>query len=139
MTAQVTSSSSAMLPEALQEAPLHETSPATRLLRIIESLFSDFESKLDTISDYFDPLQAHKDFLPWLASWVSLILRKDWSEDQQRKVLSQIIPLYLKRGTREGLEAYLKIYVGEGVTINDDIPPFQINKNSTVGVDTVIG
>ena len=48
--------------------------------------------------------------------------------------------MYRMRGTKTGLEEYLKIYVGDGVTIKGELAPFQINVNSTVGgVDTTVG
>ncbi|MGD8590194.1 MAG: phage tail protein [Chromatiales bacterium] len=115
------------------------TSVVGRLLRIIEPMFDEFESVLDDISDYFNPQLAPEDFLPWLASWTALVLRVDWSPEQKRKALAQIIPLFRKRGTKSGLEEYLKIYVGEGVTIYDEHDQFQIGKKSQVGVDTIVG
>jgi len=138
-----------MLPELFHEGATREApSSADRLIKIIETLFGDFEEtlgkahgfekRLDAISDYFDPLKTDPDFLPWMASWVSLVLRADWTVEQQRDVLAKIIPLYRKRGTREGLEEYLAIYAGEGVTIRDELE-FQIGGHSQLGVDTVIG
>jgi len=132
---------SSFLPEVFQEspAPSRPTPAAHRLLDLIESVFGDFGDKLDHISDFFDPAQAPAEFLPWLASWMALVLRADWEEEQQRAVIAKIIPLYRKRGTRAGLEDYLKIYAGAGVTIKDDVAPMEVGVSSTVGVDAVIG
>src|SRR5712692_959871 len=122
-----------LLPELLQHADTgpgaggDTPTPVARLLKIIDPMFADFESVLDDISDYFDPLLAREDFLPWLASWTALVLRADWSPEQKRKVLFQIIPLYRKRGTKAGLEEYLKIYVGEGASIFDVHEPIQVD------------
>jgi phage tail-like protein len=124
---------SAFLPELFHDSEV----PA--LLDLIESVFGDFADKLDRISSFFDPAEAPSEFLPWLASWTALVLRADWDESQQRAVLAKIVPLYRKRGTRVGLEEYLKIYAGEGVTIKDDVAPLEVGVNSTVGVDAVIG
>lgn len=115
-----------LLPELLQRAPDGQASgaaPVARLLRIIDPMFAGFETVLDALPDFFDPVQAREDFLPWLASWTALVLRADWSLEQKRTVLFRIIPLYRKRGTKAGLEEYLKIYVGEGVSIVDDDEP----------------
>jgi phage tail-like protein len=100
-----------------------------------------FEETLDTIHDYFDADRTPPSFLPWLAGWVALTLKeeKGWDEAKKRRLISQIVPLYKKRGTREGLEEYLKIYVGEGVRIIDELGPFQIGVHSKIGLDTVIG
>jgi len=134
-----------LLPELLRQADHNADSgadaapPVARLLEVIAPMFADFESVLDNISDHFDPLRAREDFLPWLASWTALVLRADWSPEQKRKALSQIIPLYRKRGTKAGLEEYLKIYVGEGTSIFDEHDPIQVGEISTVGVDTIVG
>lgn len=99
------------------------------------------EEVLDNLCDYFDPNETPLDFLNWLAGWVALTLKegKTWSEDKKRQLISRIVPLYQKRGTREGLEEYLKIYVGESVSVFDDLGPFRLGVSSRVGVDTVIG
>ena len=135
-----------LLPEVFQQ---YDTVPSgdkagptdlQRLMGIIEPMLRQFEALLDSVSDLFDPLSTtREDFLPWLASWTALVLRADWSVEQKRKVLSQVIPLYRKRGTKPGLEEYLKIYVGEGVSIPDDPPPMQVGYTSTVGANTIIG
>jgi phage tail-like protein len=117
-----------LLPELLQRAPDGQASgaaPVARLLQIIDPMFAGFETLLDALPDFFDPLQAREDFLPWLASWSALVLRADWSLQQKRNVLFRIIPLYRQRGTKAGLEEYLKIYAGEGVSIVDDEEPPQ--------------
>lgn len=134
-----------LLPELLRHVESHRgfgddaVPPVARLLKVIEVMFADWETLLDQIPDYFDPMRAREDFLPWLAGWAALVLRADWSLEQKRKVLSKIIPLYRQRGTRTGLEEYLKIYVGEGVSIFDEHDPIQVGMISTVGVDTVVG
>lgn len=129
------------LPELFQEgsAPSQVASETHRLVRIIGSVFAEFGKAIDNIPDSFDPQLAPADFLPWLASWMALLLRADWDESQQRAVLARIIPLYAKRGTKSGIEEYLKIYAGEGVTIKDELTPLQIATSSTVGIDTVVG
>jgi len=130
----------ALLPEIFQESTVSgQPLPVGRLPSIIETVFGDFEGKLDRISDYFHPEKTDPDFLPWMASWVALVLRADWSLNQQRTVLAQILPLYQRRGTKGGLEHYLKIYAGPGVTIPEEPAPLQIAVSSTVGGDTVIG
>jgi phage tail-like protein len=129
------------LPEVFREgeAPSQASSEIHRLVRIIESIFAEFGEEIENIPDLFDPHAAPVDFLPWLASWMALILRADWDESQQRAVVAKIIPLYAKRGTKSGIEEYLKIYAGEGVTIKDELTPMQLGTSSTVGVDTVVG
>ena len=75
------------------------------------------EDYIDHLHDYFDPDQTPTEFLPWLASWVAWNLREDWHADLQRQFISNIVPLYRKRGTKAGLRRLLEIYTGERVKI----------------------
>ncbi|NUM33976.1 MAG: hypothetical protein HUU50_05500 [Candidatus Brocadiae bacterium] len=79
-----------------------------------------------------------EEFLSWLAGWMALSLQEHWSIQKKREVISKIIPLYRMRGTRRGLEKYLKIYTGEQVVITEPLSAFQLEKNSVVGGDSAI-
>lgn len=100
---------------------------------------------LDNISDYFLPYtedSAEKtapiEFVNWLASWVGLVMKEDWSESKKRKVLARIIPLYRIKGTRRGLEEFLNVYVEGGVKVYDNVGLFQVGVNSRIGTSTAI-
>lgn len=97
-----------------------------RFLRIFQEEFDTLEKKVDDIPNMFDPWKTPAEFLPWLASWVALELDKGWTEQQSRALLRSIVSLYKKRGTTEGLQEYLKIYVGSNVTVEDlkPVEPF---------------
>ncbi|MFQ5456801.1 MAG: phage tail protein, partial [Nitrospirota bacterium] len=104
------------------------------------------EEILDTIHDYIDPHKTPLDFLKWLAGWVALTLKEgdDWNQDnaiKKRDLIASIVKLYQKRGTRDGLAEYLKIYVGKDIdiSINELIDPFQVGVTSTVGENSVVG
>lgn len=108
-------------------------------------------AQLAGIQRYFEPgpdlldlQRAPKDFLPWLASWVALSLRDDWNETERRRLISQIVPLYQQRGTRQGLKGILQTYLAltdpeRDITIQEYFNPLQVGDVSTVGVDTSIG
>lgn len=86
--------------------------------------------------------QLEKEFLRWLAGWVALSLRADWTPEQQRQFIAKIVPLYRRRGTKENLVKLLKIYAGEDSDPQVTEPvdtPFQIGVHSQLGVDTQIG
>ncbi len=68
----------------------------------------------------------------YLASWVGLSLRQNWPEDKKRRLIAEIVPLYKKRGTREGLTQILQIFTGEHVTIEDVLPEIQVGINSWI-------
>jgi len=59
---------------------------------------------------FFNPWRTRNDYLPWLASWVALTLRSDWSEYQTRKLISEMVGIYQQRGLKQGLQTYLDIY-----------------------------
>lgn len=83
--------------------------------------------------------ETPEEFLSWLASWVALTLREDWEEEEKRRFISRIVPLYRLRGTKAGLEEMLRIYTGMGVEIYELIQPLQVGVTSRVGVDTALG
>ena len=104
------------------------------------------EERIDRVHTYFDPgagkppsERAPNEFLPWLSSWVALTLREDWEEEEKRRFISRVVPLYRQRGTKAGLEELLRVYTGLGVEIYEFNQPLQIGVSSTVGIDTLIG
>lgn len=80
-----------------------------------------------------------RDFLPWLAGWLALTLRKDWGDERdeivQRELIAKAGRLYGLRGTRQGLKEFLEIYTRLGVVIDEEETPFEVGV-SRVGVDT---
>jgi len=63
-------------------------------LQIFQHIFSGLEVKIDQIYTYFDLDQAPLDFLPWLASWVDLVLDESWGEDKKRNLIKIATELY---------------------------------------------
>jgi phage tail-like protein len=117
-----------------------------------ESSSKALETTIDRIDSLFLPGQTPKAFLTWLADWVALTLREDWTETQKRQFLQQIVPLYQKRGTPIGLKEMLEIYVSftsdssnlspeNKVEILDFPEPFLVGDedSSRVGIGTVVG
>jgi phage tail P2-like protein len=86
-------------------------------------------------------MTTEPEFLPWLASWVSLSLRADWDEATKRSFIQQIVPMYRLRGTRAGLQRMLELYTRERVEVDDQFaaPPdfFQV-KLTLSGADPVL-
>ena len=70
------------------------------------------EEIIATIATLFDPKETRQEFLPWLASWVALGLRADWTPAQKRDFLANIVPLYRRRGTKDNLAELLRIFTG---------------------------
>jgi phage tail-like protein len=109
-------------------------------LNVFEKILSGFSSTLDTIDRYWDPALTPPEFVDWLAGCMGLALKQDWQTNQKRQIIATIVPIYRMRGTKRGLEEYLRIYVdGADVGIKEMANPFQIAVHSQIGVDSVIG
>ncbi len=65
---------------------------------------------IDRIHRLFHPWTTPPEFMDWLASWVSLKLSPIWDEYESRKIISQIVQVYRRRGLKEGLDRYLDLY-----------------------------
>ena len=83
-----------------------------RFLMLFDSFWLPIEQQIDMLPFYFDARMAPAGLLPWLASWIDLVLDERWPEDRRRRLLLSAVPLYRKRGTRQGLEEMLEIYAG---------------------------
>ena len=83
-----------------------------RFLMLFESFWAPVEKQIDSLPFYFDPQTTPSDLLPWLASWLGMVLDERWSEESRRQLLHSAARLYRKRGTKEGLQEYLAIYTG---------------------------
>lgn len=75
----------------------------------------------------FDPWTTPTEFLPWLASWVSLEFPAMWDEYQRRKVTAEIVGIYRQRGLKRGLDDYLELYA-----ISDKRPRVAIDDGARV-------
>lgn len=109
---------------------------------VLGAFLLPFERHMDTLSDIvehiaevFDPSLTEPEFLPWLATWVSLALDPDWDEARRRELIAKAVDLYRHRGTVRGLKEYLKIYTG----LEPDIREWSWPGGMQVGVASMIG
>src|SRR5262245_36700878 len=109
----------------------------------LEETIAALAALFDPKASWDDILPAHErqgEFLQWLAGWVALGLRADWTEAQKRDFLANIVQLYRRRGTKENLAELLRLYTGLSPVITGvEETDFQIGVNSTIGEDTQIG
>ena len=70
-----------------------------------------------TIPSLFDAYKTPKEFVPWLAQWVALTHLSGLTEQRQRDLLAEIVPLYAQRGTRKYLERLLEFFKPENATV----------------------
>lgn len=119
----------------------YEDSPFfERFLRGFEDAMAPTGEMLSEIADYFDADTAPAEFLPWLGTWVALILDENWPGLKRRLLIKEAVELYRWRGTRHGLMRYLEIYAGVAPQINDQ--PFRgmrLGPNTLLGRDARLG
>ena len=102
-----------------------EGSPLMALLTVMQEMHAQDEELLSNLDAYFDPRRAPDVFVPYLASWVDLDrllalraekagLRYSLSTGlgRLRELTASAAMLSQWRGTRRGLEAFLRIATG---------------------------
>jgi phage tail-like protein len=113
-----------LLPGIFQRT-LSDTSPFRALLSAMEELQGPSEETLNAIDSIFDPSRTPDRFVPFLARWVDLeriFVRGDASELEEipistglgrlRELVASAAYLAKRRGTREGLRAFLETATG---------------------------
>jgi phage tail-like protein len=126
------------LPAIYHQEDVRDRNLLEEFLQIPQHIFSGLEDKLDQIYTYFNPYRAPLEFLPWLASWLDLILDESWREEKKRNLIKIAIELYKWRGTAKGLKYLLDWFAEVGVEIKEWSWPsgLIIGKHSAVGIDT---
>lgn len=122
----------------LPDSTGHEPMPALGLEEIIARIATLFDPKASW-DEILPEQDRQSEFLQWLAGWVALGLRADWTDAQKRDFLAQVVPLYRKRGTEKNLTELLRIYtVFSPIIRGTEENEFQIGVHSTIGLDTFI-
>jgi phage tail-like protein len=70
----------------------------------------DFETLIDNLHTLYNPWKTRTDFLPHLASWLSLQLVSSFDEYQKRKLTNEIVSVYQLRGLKQGLQKYFELF-----------------------------
>lgn len=117
-----------------------EGSTPDGLDQIITNLPNLFDPRPGQVVSNSTLERTPNDFLPWLSDWVALGQLNSVPEDQQRVIISQIIPLYACRGTKRYLKEILRLFFPEiQVSINDkELPSLKVGQ-SRVGIETRLG
>jgi phage tail-like protein len=110
-----------------------------RFLGGLEYLWTPMEGFLEDVSALYDTRQAPVEILPWLASWVGLVLDANWPENKRRLLVRKAVHLYQWRGTRKGIEEFLEVYTGIRPQISEPFQGSVIGPETVIGADAVIG
>jgi phage tail-like protein len=92
-----------------------------RYLATFEGLMGELEAKADARATLLDPASAPAEILPWLASFLGLVLDERMAraprpggrfEDVRRTLVTEVTWLFRFRGTVAGLRRFIEIYLG---------------------------
>lgn len=106
-----------------------------RFLHIFEDILQPIEATVDNIPYYFDPGVTPEPLLPWMASWLGLVLDARWPVARRRELIKSAVELYRWRGTKRGLREFLRIYTGVVPQITEPV----VGPSSRLGPDTRLG
>lgn len=110
-----------------------------RYLLIFETIFDSVDLTVGQLPAYFASESAPEEFLPWLASWVGLVLDEGWPVDRRRAVLANAMELHRWRGTVRGLSEHVLLYTGVKPEIIERGSGLKLGKDSRLGHQTVLG
>lgn len=91
-----------------------------RYLLIFESIFAPISWHIDNFDQYLSPKMMPEEWLNWVASWFDILMAPQLSTAQRREIIGHIGELFMKRGTRPGLEKLLELYLGDAPQIIED-------------------
>jgi phage tail-like protein len=89
-----------------------------RFLSIFESSLYDSEETISRLPMYFDPMAALEDFVPWLASWLSLDLY-ELLGDRNREFILRATEFYKQKGTVSGLASFVTFLTGKRCCVKE--------------------
>jgi len=85
-----------------------------RYLSIFSSLYSDFQSKIDSLHQYIDIDTAPDQVLPVFAAWLGIELGGNFLDAQHlRRLLKIAFPLIRVKGTRQAIIEILQVFIDE--------------------------
>ena len=84
-----------------------------RYLGIFQTVYEDMNARILESANLFNLETTGREFLDWLAQWLAIDESYIWSEEQLRSLLLQGISLYKRRGTKQGIMDFVKLYTGE--------------------------
>ena len=102
------------LPAIYREEPV-AASFIERWLANFEGLYTNLEDKIEHVAELFDPCTTPAEALDWLASWLGLALDPHWTEDRRRFFIRHAMDFYRLRGTLQGVEVSMRLYIDSKV------------------------
>lgn len=111
-----------------------------RFVMLFESFWAPIDGQITNMPFYFDPWMTPSELLPWLASWLNIALDERWPEERQRHLIHSAVGLYRRRGTKEGLQEYLRIFTNTPVRILEHSSEnFKLGPKAKLGAGIAFG
>ncbi|MBF0234231.1 MAG: hypothetical protein HQK65_14515 [Desulfamplus sp.] len=113
-----------------------------RFLNIFEETLTPISELISQIHFLFDPQLTPAQHLPYLARWLGMTEKQllsygDLSTqekiDQTRQLIPNLMNLYRKRGTKSGLEEWVRIRTGRKITIEEKIVGMTLGDQTKMG------
>jgi phage tail-like protein len=92
-----------------------------RFLGPFDGLLQDLQARSDRRDLLVDPAATPVEALPWLATFLGLLLDDRWAESARRRLIAEINALYARRGTLGSISRYLEIYLA-GDRAREELP-----------------
>jgi len=108
---------------------------------LFEHMFGSVDTILENGDRYYNPHECPADFIPWLASWIAMVIDIDWPEEKKRAILKRAVDLYRIRGTRRSIILFLKLFTGHEPSITENEWPFngfRVGVDARIGIDSVV-
>ncbi|MDZ4763512.1 MAG: FHA domain-containing protein [Chloroflexota bacterium] len=93
-----------------------------RFLLIFESIMNPIIWMIDNFDFYLSADTAPQEWLAWMSSWFDLLLLPELPMARQREIVRQLGWLFLRRGTRMGLQRLLELYFDVTPEIVETVP-----------------
>lgn len=91
-----------------------------RFLLIFESMMMPITWHIDNFDLYLSPNIAAGEWLQWMGGWFDVLVIPELPIDRQRAILGQMGWLFMRRGTKAGIQRLLELYFGEPPDIIED-------------------
>jgi phage tail-like protein len=88
-----------------------------RYLSMAEGLLGELDGAAAGREVLLDPRATPPEALPWLASFLGLVLDERWPEGVRRTAIDEAPWLFRRRGTVPGLRRFVEIYTGGPVVV----------------------
>ena len=82
-----------------------------RFLALFDGMLHDLDARALHRELLVDPASTPEEALPWLASFLGMVLDNRWPVADRRQLVSEAAWLYRRRGTLAALQRYLAIYL----------------------------